>query len=94
MYCKCMSLSDHQTVQIARNKLECLSVDEYLQLNPSAIGLSKFLNNMATKGTRDVPEFFNAKEIFGQKFADVEDHIKHCKSKNCPLLKKARVYSI
>ena len=94
MYAKCLSLSDHQVVRIAKNKLDRLQVDEYLQLNASSIGLSKFVNNMATKGVKDVPEFFNSKDIFGPRFTDVENHIKSCKQRNCPLIKKAKVYSL
>ena len=84
-----MSLNDHSVVRISKDKLEKLSVEEYLKLNPAAVGLSKFVENMAIRGDRELPDFFDAEKIFGPNFQTVERHIKSCVSKNCPLLKKS-----
>ena len=94
LYCKVLSLNDNQTLRIAKDKLEALTVEEYLRLNPASVGISKFVENLATRGTREIPDFFDAEKIFGPSFKDVEAHIKSCKSKNCPLIKQAKVYSI
>ena len=94
LYCKVMSLNDHSVVRIAKDKLEKLSVEEYLKLNPAAVGLSKFVENMAIRGDRELPDFFDAEKIFGPNFQTVERHIKSCVSKNCPLLKKSKVYAL